>query len=141
MNDQPARSSYTVELVLRGDPATAICPELHAPADVQAFATQFVQPNSVLTVVWLRGGVDYGNFLIFANEQGLAHVRLLEHQGFYIKRTAEYESGKNFIFISDVGSTFQVDENYTVPLSTALEALEYWLLQGRQLPSVNWGEE
>jgi hypothetical protein len=138
----PATSnSYELEFVLCGDPATAIETEFQSPTEVQAFVADALKPNSVLTVVNNRGGEDYGTFIIFLNELGSAHVRLLEHQGFYAKRSGAVATDKLVKFVSDVGSIFTVGENATVPTGTAVEALHYWLACGGQLPTIHWGEE
>jgi hypothetical protein len=135
------KSSYELELVLGGDPSTALEATYQSTGEVQEFVTKFLVPNSVLTVAHLRGGADLGNFIIFANDAGLAHVRLLEHRGFYAKRSSELTTGRQVQFISDVGSLFEVDEVATVQSGVAVEALNYWLNSGAPLPSINWGEE
>ncbi len=137
----PEKSSYELELVLGGDPSTALEATFQSADEVQEFVAKSLVPNSVLTVAHLRGGADLGNFVIFANDAGLAHVRLLEHQGFYAKRSSELATGRQVQFISDVGGMFEVDEVATVQSGVALEALNYWLDSGSPLPSIYWGEE
>ena len=135
------KSSYELELVLGGDPSTALEATYQLVGDVKEFVANVLVPNSVLTVTRVRTSADLGNFIIFANEAGLAHVRLLEHRGFYAKRSSELATGRQVQFISDVGSVFEVDEVATVQCGVAVEALNYWLESGAPLPSVNWGEE
>jgi len=137
----PQQSSYELELVFRGDPSTTVEKSFTLPSEVQAFVARSLEPNSVLTVAHMRGGADYGNFIIFVNEVGSAHVRLLEHQGFYAKRSAALSTNAKVQFIGDVGGVFEVDENATIPSSTATEALNHWLTTGGQLPTIHWGEE
>ena len=134
-------STYELELVVGGDPSTAIEATYQSPGEVKEFIAKSLVPNSAVTVAHLRGGADLGNFIIFANATGIAHVRLLEHRGFYAKRSSEAFTGRTVQFVSDAGSLFEVDEVATVQSGVAVEALNYWLDSGEPLPSINWGEE
>jgi hypothetical protein len=141
MHLPPGSSQYELEIVYRGDPDSAKNAILQEPDEVQRWVEERIEPNSVLTAANMRGASDLGNFLIFNNIDGVAHVRLLEHQGFYAKRTTAISTNKTVVFTSDVGSTFSVDENSTVPISAALEAFGHWLRTGKADPKLSWGEE
>ena len=134
-------SQYELELVHRGDPDSTENATFRAPDEAQRWVEERIEPNSVLTVANMRDASDLGNFLIFNNIDGVAHVRLLEHQGFYAKRTTAVSTNKTVAFTSDVGSTFSVDENSTVPISAALQAFAHWLRTGKADPKLSWGEE
>jgi hypothetical protein len=137
-----ARSArFELELVYRGEPETAETAALVSPSDVQNWVSARLQPDSVLTVARLRGDADLGNFLIFNNRDSVAHVRLLEHQGFYARRSPEEPKGIPTEFVSDVGTLFSVDHNSTVPVSSALAALGHWLNTGEAWSQLCWGEE
>lgn len=141
MQRPPTSSQYELELVYEGVPESAVTATFPTPEQTLRWVEDRVQPNSVLTVANMRDGADLGNFLIFNNDDGVAHVRLLEHMGFYAKRTEAIATGRTVAFTSDVGSTFSVDENSTVPLPAALGALAHWLATGKPDPRLVWGEE
>lgn len=108
--------------------------------EVQAFVKHSLVPDSVLIVTHLKHGVDYGNFLVFLNTTGLAYVRLLEHRGFYATRQQTSPTGRVVQFVDD-GCPFEVDESSTIPVATAIAALDYWLATGGQYPEVCWNDE
>jgi hypothetical protein len=142
MQRPPTSSQYELELVYEGVPESAVNATFPSPEQTLRWVKDRLQPNSVLTIAHMRDGADLGNFLIFNNDDGITHVRLLEHMGFYAKRTeAIIATGRTVAFTSDVGSMFSVDENSTVPLSAALGALAHWLATGTPDPQLVWGEE
>jgi len=141
MHQPPGSSRFELELVYRGDPDSAKNAILQEPDEVWRWVEERIEPNSVLTAANMLGASDLDNFVIFNNIDGVAHVRLLEHQGFYAKRTPAISTNKTVVFTSDVGSTFCVDENSTVPISVALEAFWHWLRTGEADPKLSWCEE
>ena len=141
MHRPPSSSKFELELVYGGVPESTLIASFPTPEETLRWVTDRVQPNSVLTVANIRDGADLGNFLVFNNHDGVAHVRLLEHMGYYAKRTEAIATGRTVAFTSDVGTTFSVDENSTVPLAAALGALTHWLATGKPDPQLAWGEE
>lgn len=133
-------STYTLEISTSDDSVASTQKAVCSVAEVQAFVTQSLVPNSVLIVTHLKHGVDYGNFLIFLNTLGLAYVRLLQHRGFYATRPHTAPTGRAVQFVDD-GCPFEVDENATIPAATALAALDHWLTTGEPYPGVCWSDE
>ena len=132
-------STYRLELIVDGGASTRT--EIFVrPADVQTFLAQSLGPDSILIVTHLKHDADYGNFVIFLNAIGLAYVRVLEHRGFYAARPDATAAGRTVQFVDD-GSTFDVDENSTLPIATALDALNHWLASGERFPNVCWIDE
>ena len=141
MQRLPTSTQFELELIYEGVPDSAESATFSTLSETLRWVADRSKPNSVLTVANMRDGADLGNFLIFNNEDNVAHVRLLEHMGFYAKRTQAIATGRTVAFTSDVGSTFSVDENSTVPLPAALGALAHWLATGEHDPQLVWGEE
>jgi hypothetical protein len=133
-------STYKLELNAGGDSVSSTQTVVRSIAQVRAFVKQSLVPDSALIVTHLKEGADYGNFLIFLNTMGLAYVRLLEHRGFYATRRQTALTGRAVRFVAD-GCPFEVDENATIPVATAIAALDYWLTMGHQYPEVCWNDE
>lgn len=133
-------STYQLELSAGGYPADSSQVTVESIAEVQAFVTRSLTPGSVLIVTHLKCGADHGNFLIFLNTTDQTYVRLLEHRGFYATRQPSVQTGRTVRFM-DGGFPFEVDENATLPLTTAKAALDHWLATGEQYPEVYWHDE
>lgn len=133
-------STYRLELSVGSDSLPSIEMVVRSVEEAQSFASQSLVPNSVLIVTHLMHGADYGNFLIFVNGMELAYVRLLEHRGFYATKPQTTPTGRAVQFI-DEGCPFEVDESSTIPVATAIEALNHSLATGQQYPEVSWRDE
>lgn len=134
-------SSYGIELVLlEGIPHTTTS-VLSTPEEVEAFVAKELKANSVLTIVRMKNNADYGNYIAFVNANGLAHVRVLEHRGFYAKSPGALGESKPIAFKDETGCEFAVEMNATVSPGVAIEALSYWLPSQERSPNISWGEE
>ncbi|MCX7256824.1 MAG: hypothetical protein NTZ64_08820 [Polaromonas sp.] len=139
----PGKSSfYEIELVSLNKPNSTLRATLHTPEEVLSFLeTPLRGGNCAVIIARIKDHGDYGNFVAFLNESGLAYVRLLEHQGFCAKRSPELSAPRKIIFKDETSIEFAVDENQTIPVTTALQALDYWLPAQQQFPQIYWEAE
>lgn len=139
----PGKSSfYEIELVSLNKPNSTLKATLHTPEEVRSFLDAPLRcGNCAVIIARIEDYVDYGNFMAFINESGLAYVRLLEHQGFYAKRSPELFAPRKILFKDETGIEFSADENKTIPVTTALQALDYWLPAQQQFPEIYWEAE
>lgn len=105
-------------------------------ADVLAFVTQRLLPDSVFLVERIQEGVDWGNLIVHISRTGRAYVRALEHRDFY----ASDVSGPpdDVAFIDEAGMEFQLRGRETIPAALVIETLVYWLPKQERLPSIVW---
>lgn len=134
-------SYYEVELVFCEKAPSTTTVVLSTPEEVETFLAKELKVNSVLTVVRMKNGADYGNYIAFVNSDNLAYVRVLEHRGFHATSAVEQNGLKLVAFQDESGCQFTVNENAVVSFSTALEALKYWLPSQERSPIIAWGEE
>lgn len=135
-------SFYEIELVSLNKINSTLKATLHTPEEVLSFLDAPLRGgNCAVTIARIEDRVDYGNFVAFLNESGLAYVRLLEHQGFCTKRSPKLSAPRKIIFKDEAGIEFTVDENLTIPVTTALQALDYWLPAQKQFPQIYWEAE
>jgi hypothetical protein len=135
-------SQYKIELIYLNKQKSTIKITLRTPEEVLSFLDAPLRNgNCAVIIARMKDHVDYGNFVIFLNESGLGYVRLLEHQGFCAKRSLELSEPRKILFKDETGIEFAIDENQTIPVTTALQALEYWLPAQRQFPEIYWQAE
>lgn len=135
-------SFYEIELVYFNKTNSTLKATLHTPKEIRSFLDAPLRfGNCAVMIARIEGYVDYGNFMAFINESGLAYVRLLEHQGFYAKRSPELSAPREIIFKDETGIEFAVSENQTISVATALQALDYWLPAQQQFPQIYWKTE
>ena len=140
----PASASpvfYEVELVLLGTNPRKTAAVLSTPEEVLNFLNNQIEAHSVLVVVCMKNGADFGNYIAYINELDLAHVRVLEHRGFYATTSSAQAESRSITFQDESGNSFTVEGNAAVSLDEALNALKYWLPTQKRSPSIVWGEE
>lgn len=133
-------STYRVELTVYDEVSTRTEIVVPSVAEVQTFLAQSLVPNSILIVTHLKRNADFGNFIMLLNASGPAYVRVLEHRGFYATKPQATATGRRVQFVDDDGA-FDVEENSTIPRTTAVEALNQWLATGKRLSDVCWIDE
>lgn len=86
----------------------------------------------------LNKNVDYGNFFLFLNASGHAHVMLHEHREFLPRDPSSAGSVGEVTFLAEDGSQFTVPSVLTTSADRARAALEYWLPHQEHWPQFEW---
>ena len=81
---------------------------------------------------------DHGNFYLFTNASGRAHVMLHEHREFLPRDPGVPDDGGESTFLDEDGNEFSVPHTMTTSLQRAVAALEYWLPRQEQWPEFQW---
>jgi hypothetical protein len=105
---------------------------------VAAAIDQIAPLDAVIVVEALGGGVDYGNFYLFLNKRGVAHVKLHEHREFLLVDPSLEPTAGDVSFKDEDGSVFSVDAKLTTSLPRARAALRYWLPYQAQSEEFVW---
>lgn len=94
-----------------------------------ALAALLTLPNNdaVIVVAAIDKSVDYGNFYLFLNAHGEAHIMLHEHRE-YFATGPDFSAGDNIVqFLGEDGVAFSVESKFVTSAERGKEALEYWL--------------
>jgi hypothetical protein len=94
--------------------------------------------NGVVYVAALTKKVDYGNFYIFLNGSGRAHVMLHEHRKFLPRDPLSAGSVGETAFLGEDGRQFAVPSALTTSADRARVALAYWLSRQDHWPEFEW---
>ncbi len=124
---------------------THFAPRLHKVVREFATATELTnwltlphKVDLVLFIAALGGGVDYGNFYLFLNEDDAAHIWLHEHQEYIPIELGAHDSGNTFMFRYENGEIYEVPAREVLSRERAVEALYYWLPNQSHLPTLEW---
>jgi hypothetical protein len=82
--------------------------------------------------------VDYGNFYLFTNAAGSAHVMLHEHREFLPRDPVAPDEEGEVTFLDEEGHKFSVPHAMTTSHQRGVAALEYWLPRQEQWPEFQW---
>lgn len=129
---------YQLEITVSGSAGGTRKFRLNTPAQVASTLDSHAPTTGVVFVAALGRGVDHGNFYIFRNEAGLAHVVLHEHREFFPRDPLSAKFEENISFRSENGEEFQVPANLTTSWERARSALEHWLPAQARWPEFNW---
>jgi hypothetical protein len=87
-----------------------------------------VSPGAgVIFVAALTPGIDHGNFYLFRNEAGLAHVMLHEHREHFARDPRSQTAEGNAEFLAENGEVFSVPTALTTSWDRGRAALLHWL--------------
>jgi len=94
-----------------------------------ALAALLTLPNkdAVIFVAALSKGVDYGNFYLFLNSHGAAHIMLHEHREHFATDPNFSVEGNSVQFLREDGTPFSVESKFATSAERGMAALEYWL--------------
>ena len=111
------------------------------PDDVMA-SLEGLRRSSVVYVAAIAKNiaknVDYGNFYLFLNGSGHAHVMLHEHRKFLPRDPLSASSVGEATFLGEDGRHFTVPGVLTTSADRARAALEYWLPRQEHWPEFEW---
>ena len=93
---------------------------------------------SVIYVAALGKGIDYGNFYLFLNGSGAAHIMLHEHREHFAADPLRRSKGGNVEFLDEDGSAFNVATELTTSAARGKKALKHWLPAQAQWPELIW---
>ncbi|WP_171160117.1 hypothetical protein [Usitatibacter palustris] len=110
------------------------------PSHVAAFVRSLPVADRVLFVAALDldEGVDYGNFYLFTNATGVAHIMVHEHREFLPRERTVPDGGGDATFFDEGGEEFTVPRVMTTSHHRGAAALEYWLPDQSQWPELQW---
>ena len=94
--------------------------------------------NAVIYVEALGKSVDYGDFYLFLNCEGVAHVMLAEHQEVYAVDPSRQGKMGEIEFLDEAGSAFSVDAALTTSAARGKAALAHWLPFQAHWPQFIW---
>ena len=94
--------------------------------------------NAAIYVAALGNNVDYGNFYLFLNGEGAAHIMLHEHREFVATDPLSGATHGEIGFLDEDGNAFRVDSTLTTSAARGRAALEYWLPNQVQWPELIW---
>ena len=93
---------------------------------------------SFLLIALINNDVDYGNFIIWRNDERVS-VRLDEHREHLASDPLlEYDVLLTCEFLNEDGSIFYVDYNKTVSNTHALEASYCWVNNSTKTENLTW---
>lgn len=92
--------------------------------------------ESVVVVMAVGDGVDFGNFYVYSNGQGLAHVKLHEHHEFLPEDPGSQATDSSFR--GEDGEPFGVAARRTTTWARAMTALEQWMPRQAHWNGFSW---
>lgn len=107
------------------------------PEDVSASLAGLPR-NSVVFVAAIDKNVDYGNFYLFLNNSGHAHVMLHEHRELLPRDPLSAGAVGEVTFLAEDGKQFTVPSVLATSADRGRIALEYWLPNQEHWPEFSW---
>jgi hypothetical protein len=133
--------AYHLEVVTFSPAARLTKSIVERPDNVMA-SLEGLSGNSAVFVAALEKradkNVDYGNFYLFLNASGRAHIMLHEHREFFPRDPLSAGSVGEASFLAEGGSQFTVPSVLTTSADRARAALEYWLPHQEHWPEFEW---
>jgi len=106
--------------------------------DVVASIDSVSAAGGVIFVAALTAGRDHGNFYLFRNEAGLAHIMLHEHREHFARDPSVQPPDGVVAFRGELGKTFFVPGETTTSWQRGKAALLHWLPSQGHWPELNW---
>jgi hypothetical protein len=109
-----------------------------ATSEVASCIETIPPEGGVVFVAALAPGVDRGNFYLFRNEDGRAHIMLHEHREHF---ASDHESQGNagvLSFRGEDGEPFSVSAAQTTSWERGKAALLHWLPDQARWPELTW---
>ncbi len=94
--------------------------------------------DAVIVVIALGEGVDWGNFYIFLNSQGYAHIMLHEERELFPVDPLFALESLEVEFQDENGTRFSVKAKLTTSTERAKLALEHWLPEVKRWNELKW---
>jgi hypothetical protein len=132
-----AMNAYHLEVTTFEPSVGSIKSVLERPEDVSASLVRLPR-NSVVFVAAIKKNVDYGNFYLFLNSSGHAHVMLHEHREFLPRDPLSAGAVGEVTFLSEDGTQFTVPSVLATSADRGRMALEYWLPNQERWPEFSW---
>lgn len=107
-------------------------------SEAVAAVRELPENNAVVFVAALGNGVDYGNFYLFLNGKGKAHVMLHEHREFFAADPSFKGDAQKVEFRDEDGTLFAVEAELTTSATRGKIALEQWLPNQAQWQEFIW---
>jgi hypothetical protein len=134
-----ANITYRVEITTFPGPTTQV--ENYSEAsDVETVVRGLPPGDRVLFVAALdlAEGEDWGNFYLFTNHIGRAHVMLHEHREFLPQDPLTPDGGLEVAFLDEEGESFSVPDALTTSTQRGVSALVHWLPRQEHWPEFQW---
>jgi hypothetical protein len=94
--------------------------------------------GGVVLVAALTPGVDHGNFYLFRNEDGRAHIMLHEHREHFARDPGSMVAQAEVTFRGEGGEAFSVPTAQTTSWERGKAALLHWLPAQARWPELTW---
>jgi hypothetical protein len=131
-------TTYEVQVTSFNSGVTTTKLKTNILGEVSAVVDSVPSEGGVVFVAALAPGVDLGNFYLFRNEAGLAHVVLHEHREHFARDPQANTLGGELTFRGEDGEAFSVPTAATIPWPRAREALLHWLPSQARSPELQW---
>ena len=129
---------YFVEIT-KFDPYSTNKMEFSSSSEALNFFEQLELKESVIYIAAIEENVDYGNFYLFINTFGQAHVMLHEHREHYASEIGQEDNKRSSVTFKDEGNEdFTVESKYVISKEKAFSALKYWLPKQNKLKELIW---
>jgi hypothetical protein len=130
--------TYQVEVTTFG--ASSAFREFNTDAiEAVAVAIESVPPEGgVIFVAAVTTSVDHGNFYLFRNDAGFAHVVLHEHRELMAREPGAQATSAVVVFRGEDGEAFQVPAASTTSWKRGKAALLHWLPAQAHWPELVW---
>ena len=131
-------TTYEVEITSFSSGAAKSTLKTHVVHEVSAAVDSVPPEGGVVFVAALASGVDLGNFYLFKNEAGLAHVVLHEHREHFARDPRANTLGGEQTFRGEDGEAFSVPAASAISWARAREALLHCLTAQALSPELQW---
>ena len=120
------------------DPAAAATKSILEHARQVSASLQELPRSGVVFVAAIEKNIDHGNFYVFLNAAGRAHVTLHEHRELLPRDPLSAGESGETAFLAEDGTQFTVAAKLTTSTDRARAALEYWLPRQERWPQFEW---
>jgi hypothetical protein len=104
-----------------------------------ASCVEMIPPGgAVIFVAALGPGTDHGNFYLFMNEAGLAHIMLHEHREHFARDPRTQDTEGVAEFRGEDGEAFSVAAALTTSWERGRAALLHWLPAQERWAELTW---
>lgn len=130
--------TYEVEVTVFGPGGGKRNVKTELLEQVPPLADSIPPTGGVIFVAALTPGVDHGNFYLFRNETGLAHVMLHEHREHFAHDPQVHIPSAEVTFRDQSGEPFTVPKAEVTTWERGKAALLHWLPTQAHWPEFNW---
>lgn len=130
--------TYEVEVTSFGRPGGNRKLRSEVLSEVVNLVVTVPHGNAVIFVAALTPRLDHGNFYLFGNEAGLAHVLLHEHREHFAQDPRAQAAEGDTEFRDQDGEAFAVPAALTTTWERGKAALLHWLPAQARWPEFLW---